>query len=42
MKKLNNKYADLIRQDEHAYGRKDAVALIHKAAQLKTKLDRPT
>ena len=39
MKKLNKKYADLMRQAQQATGRKEAVGLIHKAAKLKTKLE---
>ena len=38
MKKLNKKYADLMRKAQQATGRK-AVGLIHKAAKLKTKFD---
>ena len=39
MKKLNKKYAELMRQAQQAKGRKEAVGLIHKAAKLKTKFD---
>ena len=39
MKKLNKKYADLMRQAQQATGRKEAVGLIHEAAKLKTKFD---
>ena len=39
MKKLNTKYAELMRQAQQATGRKEAVGLIHKAAKLKTKFD---
>ena len=39
MKKLNKKYADLMRQAQQATGRKEAVVLIHKAAKLKNKFD---
>ena len=39
MKKLNKKYAELLRQAQQATGRKEAVGLIHKAAKLKTKFD---
>ena len=39
MKKLNKKYAALMRQAQQATGRKEAVGLIHKAAKLKTKFD---
>ena len=34
MKKLNKKYADLMRQAQQVTGRKEAVGLIHKAAKL--------
>ena len=40
MKKLNKKYANLMRQAEQATGRKEAVGLIHKAAKLKNKFDK--
>ena len=36
-KKIVKKYAELIHQAQQATGRKEAVALIHKAAKLKTK-----
>ena len=39
MKKLNKKYAELMRKAQQATGRKEAVGLIHKAAKLKTKFD---
>ena len=39
MKKLNKKYAELLRQAQQATGRKEAVGLIHKAAKLKTKFE---
>ena len=39
MKKLNTKYADLMRQAQKAIGRKEAVGLLHKAAKLKAKFD---
>ena len=38
MKKLNKKYADLMRQVQQATGRKEAVGLIHKAAKLINKI----
>ena len=38
-KKIVKKYEDLILQVNSATGRKEAVALIHKAAKLKTKID---
>ena len=40
MKKLNKKYADLMRQAKQATGKKEAVGIIHKAAKLKTKFAR--
>ena len=40
MKKLNKKYADLMRQAQQATVRKEAVGLIHKAAKLKAKFGR--
>ena len=39
MKKLNKKYAELMRKAQQATGRKEAVGLIHKAAKLKNKFD---
>ena len=39
-KKIVKKYDDLILQANNATGRKEAVALIHKAAKLKIKCDR--
>ena len=39
MKKLNKKYADLMRQAQQATGRKEAVGLINKSAKLKNKFD---
>ena len=39
MKKLNKKYANLMRQAQQATGRKEAVGLLHKAAKLKAKFD---
>ena len=38
-KKIVKKYFKLIHQAQQATGRKEAVALIHKAAKLKTKFD---
>ena len=38
-KKIVKKYAELIHRAKQATGRKEAVALIHKAAKLKTKLE---
>ena len=39
-KKIVKKYADLILQANNAVGRKEAVGIIHKAANLKIKLDK--
>ena len=39
MKKLSKKYADLMRKAQQATGRKEAVGLLHKAANLKNKFD---
>ena len=39
-KKIVKKYADLLLQANNATGRKEAVALIHKAAKLKTKFEK--
>ena len=38
-KKIVKKYADFIHQANNSTGRKEAVALIHKAAKLKSKFD---
>ena len=38
-KKIVKKYADLILHANNATGRKEAVALIRKAAKLKSKFD---
>ena len=38
-KKIVKKYAELMHQAQQATGRKEAVALIHKAAKLKSKFD---
>ena len=38
-KKIEKKYAELILKANNANGRKEAVALIHKAAKLKNKFD---
>ena len=38
-KKIVKKYADLMTQANNATGRKEVVALFHKAAKLKTKFD---
>ena len=37
MKKINKKYAEIMRQAEHAVGRKEVVSLLKKAAILMTK-----
>ncbi len=39
MKKLNKKYADLLRQASVATGRKEAINLLHQAAKLQTKFE---
>ena len=39
MKKLTKKYANLLIKAQKATGRKESVALIHKAQKLRTKLD---
>ena len=36
-KKIVKKYAELMHQAEKAYGRKEAVGLIHKAAKIRSK-----
>ena len=40
MKKLNKKYAELMHQAQQATGRKEAVGLLHKAAKVKTKIEK--
>ena len=39
LKKIVNKYAELMHQAQQAAGRKEAVGLLHKAAKLNTKFD---
>ncbi len=39
MKKLNKMYTDLLHQASVATGRKEALALLHKATKLQTKFD---
>ena len=38
-KKIVNKYAELMHQAQQATGRKEAVGLLYKAANLKNKFD---
>ena len=38
-KKTVKKYAELMHQEQQTIGRKEAVALLHKAAKLKNKFD---
>ena len=37
MKKINKKYAEIMRQADRAIGRKEVVSLLKKAAQLMSK-----
>ena len=37
MKKINKKYAEIMRQADHAVGRKEVVSLLKKASQLMSK-----
>ena len=39
MKKINKKYAELMRQADNAIGRKEVVSLLKKAAQLMSKFE---
>ena len=39
MKKLTKKYAELLHKASIATGRKEAIGLLHQAANLQTKLD---
>ena len=39
-KKIVKKYAELMHQAQQATGRKEAVGLIHKAAKVKTKIEK--
>ena len=36
MKNINKKYADIMRQADHAIGRKEVVGLLKKAAMIKS------
>ena len=40
MKKFTKKYAELLHQASIATGRKEAVGLLHKAAKIRTKLEK--
>ena len=37
MKKINKKYAEVIRQADNAVGRKEVVSLLKKAAEIMSK-----
>ena len=37
MKKINKKYSEIMRQVEHAVGRKEVVSLLKKAAMIRSK-----
>ena len=37
MKKINKKYAEIMRQDDNAVGRKEVVSLLKKAAMMMSK-----
>ena len=37
MKKINKKYADIIHQADNAFGRKEVVSLLKKAAMIMSK-----
>ena len=37
MKKINKKYLEIMRQADHAVGRKEAVSLLKKAAMIISK-----
>ena len=39
MKKINKKYAEIMRQIDNAVGRKEEVSLLKKAAMIRTKSD---
>ena len=39
MKKINKKYADVMRQVDNAVGRKEVVSLLKKAAMIISKSD---
>ena len=40
MKKINKKYADIIRQADNAVGRKEVVGLLKKAAIIMSKSEK--
>ena len=37
MKKINKKYAEIMRQADHAVGRKEVISLLKKAAKIMSK-----
>ena len=39
MKKINKKYAEIMRQADNAVGRKEVVNLLKKAAMIKSKFE---
>ena len=39
MKKINKKYAEVMRQADNAVGRKEVVSLLKKAAMIMSKFD---
>ena len=39
MKKINKKYAEIMREADNAVGRKEVVSLLKKAAMIRTKSD---
>ena len=39
MKKINKKYAEIMRQADHAVGRKEVISLLKKAAKIMSKSD---
>ena len=39
MKEINKKYAELMRQADHAVGRKEVVSLLKKASMIMSKLE---
>tara|TARA_B100001027_G_scaffold189616_1_gene143179 strand:- start:1040 stop:1174 length:135 start_codon:yes stop_codon:yes gene_type:complete len=39
MKKINKKYAEVMRQADNAVGRKEVVSLLKKAAMIMSKID---
>ncbi len=40
MKKINKKYAEIMRQANQAVGRKEVVSLLKKAAMIRTKSEK--